>query len=190
MTSLGPVTHIVIHYSATYEDQDIGLKEIREMHLNRKPPFKREGYHFILRLNGVREVGRPLTMRGAHVGGQNKGKIGICVVGGLKRGHGVNKGFDTRTPEQIAELIKLIDELLIKYPNAEVVGHKDLAPTLCPGYDVKTWWQGVLNERVAVKKEPKGWLGKLLEKLFGGKKDGIKKPAKRLADKKDHGGNR
>lgn len=147
MSRMGKITHIVQHYSATYEDEDIGLAEIREWHMIRKPPFKREGYHFIIRLDGTVEKGRPLTMVGAHVGGQNQGKIGICVVGGLKRGHGNKVGFDTRTKAQLIAQEKLIWELLEKFPGAEVVGHKDLAATLCPGYDVPTWWQSVIERK-------------------------------------------
>lgn len=32
MTSIGPVTHIVVHYSATYADQDVTAADIDRMH--------------------------------------------------------------------------------------------------------------------------------------------------------------
>lgn len=67
--SMSRVTAVVVHYSATYEDQDIGLAEIRAMHLKRG--FKREGYHWIIRRDATVEAGRPESMVGAHVGGQN-----------------------------------------------------------------------------------------------------------------------
>ena len=39
MTALGPVTHIVLHYSATYPDQDITAADIDKMHRARVQPF-------------------------------------------------------------------------------------------------------------------------------------------------------
>jgi LysM repeat protein len=135
------VTHITIHYSATFEDPEIGVREIRPMHIARG--FRKEGYHYIIRLNGVIEKGREEWEVGAHVAGKNVGNIGICWIGGLRRSTGANKGVDTRTPAQTAALIKLIRELLGRYPGAKVVGHRDLGATQCPGFDVGAWWASV-----------------------------------------------
>jgi hypothetical protein len=44
------------------------------------------------------------------------------------------------TSAQEARLIRLLRELLERYPGAKVAGHRDLAPTLCPGFDVIPWW--------------------------------------------------
>lgn len=137
------VTHIVVHYSATYDDQEMTAADIDRMHKNRKPPFKMIGYHFFYRLNGMEEVGRPLTMTGAHVGGQNKGKIGLCYAGGLKRETGAELGVNTLNLEQEKALIKRIRILKAAHPNAIVCGHKDLAATQCPAFDVKDWWAKV-----------------------------------------------
>jgi N-acetylmuramoyl-L-alanine amidase len=130
------------HYSATYEDQDIGTAEIRDIHLARG--FSDTGYHWIIRLGGQVETGRtPETRAGAHVGGHNGGNIGICVIGGLRRATGGNVGHDTRTREQIAAQIQLNKDLLARHPNAKLTGHKDLKATQCPGYDVAAWWASV-----------------------------------------------
>jgi len=135
------ITHIVVHYSATFADQNLTVKDIDKMHRDRG--WKMVGYHWVIRRDGVVEQGRPESMVGAHVGGQNTGKIGICCIGGLDRATGPNKGVDNRTPEQIESLIKLIRECLKRYPGAKVVGHRDLAPTQCPGFDVQAWWAKV-----------------------------------------------
>ena len=137
------VTHIVLHYSATFEDQDIGAREITAWHRARNPPFRTIGYHEVVRLDGTREAGRPWHEVGAHVGGQNSGKLGICYVGGLKRATGPNVGHNTMTPAQEATVIKIIREMLARWPNAQVVGHFDLAPTQCPGFSVPAWWSRV-----------------------------------------------
>jgi LysM repeat protein len=132
---------ITIHYSATFEDQDIGVREIRPMHIARG--FRKEGYHYIIRLNGVIEKGREEWEVGAHVAGKNAGNIGICWIGGLRRSTGANKGVDTRTPAQTESMIRLIRQLLGRHPGARVVGHRDLGATQCPAFDVAAWWAGV-----------------------------------------------
>lgn len=135
------VTHIVVHYSATYADQDLTVKDIDKMH--RERGWQMVGYHYVIRRDGTIERGRPESMVGAHVGNQNTGKIGICCIGGLERATGPNKGVDNRTPQQVESLIKLIRDILKRHPGAQVVGHRDLAPTQCPGFDVPAWWAKV-----------------------------------------------
>lgn len=132
---------IVCHYSATYEDQDIGAMEIDKMHKARG--WKGVGYHYVIRLNGRIERGRSDDQIGAHVAGQNAHSIGICTIGGLRRATGANVGHDTRTAAQKETQAQLIRDLLVKYPGARVVGHKDLAATQCPAYDVAAWWAAV-----------------------------------------------
>jgi N-acetylmuramoyl-L-alanine amidase len=53
--------------------------------------------------------------------------------------------LDTRTEAQEAAMIRLINDLLVRFPNAKVVGHKDMpgAATQCPGFDVRSWWAEV-----------------------------------------------
>lgn len=132
------ITHLVVHYSASYADQNLTVKDIDRMHRDRG--WQMVGYHYVIRRDGTVERGRPDSMVGAHVGGQNTGKLGICWIGGLDRATGPNKGVDNRTEVQTTALIALIRELLKKYPGAKVVGHRDLAPTQCPGFDVPAWW--------------------------------------------------
>lgn len=141
------ITHLVVHYSATYADQNLTVKDVDRMHRDRG--WQMVGYHYVIRRDGTVERGRPDSMVGAHVGGQNTGKLGICWIGGLDRATGPNKGVDNRTPAQTESLIVLLRELLKKYPGAKVVGHRDLAPTQCPGFDVQAWWAKVQKKAVA-----------------------------------------
>jgi N-acetylmuramoyl-L-alanine amidase len=135
----------VIHYSAAYADQERTAADIDRMHRARTPPFRCIGYHYFIRRDGTVEPGRPEHELGAHVVGQNAGKLGICWAGGLERGSGSVVGVNTMTSAQEASLIRLIRELLERFPQAKVVGHRDLAPTLCPGFDVIPW--GAVVER-------------------------------------------
>ena len=61
---MNKIDAIVVHCSATKAGQDIGKKEITQMHLQRG--FSTIGYNFIIRLDGTVEVGRSLTIDGAH----------------------------------------------------------------------------------------------------------------------------
>lgn len=145
--SMNNITHVVVHYSATFEDQNLTVKDIDKMHKARG--WKGVGYHYVIRRDGVVEKGRPDNVVGAHVAGQNSGKIGICCIGGCNRATGPNKGVDNRTPAQVRAQIALIKTLLSRYPKAKVVGHRDLASTQCPGFDVIPWWASVAAAKPA-----------------------------------------
>lgn len=84
---MNKIDSIVVHCSATRAGQDIGKKEITQMHLQRG--FSTIGYNFVVRLDGTVEVGRSLQIDGAHCNSKgfsgvsyNKHSIGICYVGG------------------------------------------------------------------------------------------------------------
>lgn len=148
------ITHLVVHYTATYPDQrpEVTAAVVDQWHRNRTPPFRKIGYHYFIRRDGTLEVGRAENEIGAHVGGQNTGKLGICWAGGLE--HGSPKGLNNMTRAQERTLVALLQRLLDKYPGAKVVGHRDLAPTQCPGFNVAEWWSTMrdgpdLAERVA-----------------------------------------
>ena len=145
---------IVIHCSATREGQDARASDIDKWHKERG--FAMIGYNYVIDLDGTVELGRPLTMDGAHcstagVSGKsyNKHSIGICYVGGLDRS---GNPKDTRTWKQKLAMEKLVRNLLEQYPNiVEVIGHRDASPDVnhdgkvtqnewvkvCPGFDVR-----------------------------------------------------
>lgn len=75
------INEIIIHCSATREGQDFSVKDIDRWHKQRV--FLMVGYHYIIRLDGTIEQGRPLEMIGAHCTGHNAHSIGICYIGGL-----------------------------------------------------------------------------------------------------------
>jgi hypothetical protein len=142
-----PFDTLTWHYTATFDDQDIGIDEIRDMHLNRG--FKDVGYHAAIRLGGAREWGRPMNRTGAHVGGHNTRNLGFVTVGGLQHATGSEVGVDTRTREQRAAQVELTKWALETYPTIKrIVGHRDLANTQCPAYDVAEWWARETGGRV------------------------------------------
>lgn len=136
---------IVIHCSATRCDRNYTEQQLTADHLRRG--FSEAGYHFYIRKNGDIKTLRPLEKIGAHARGYNAHSIGICYEGGLDN-HGIAK--DTRTEWQRHSLRVLVRTLLLDYPEAKVVGHRDLSPDLnhdgeiepmewtkqCPCFDV------------------------------------------------------
>jgi N-acetylmuramoyl-L-alanine amidase len=145
------INTLVIHYSATPIEDDYSSTDIDRMH--RKRGFNEIGYHIYIRKDGSEEFGRDLSQpgrfeQGAHSKGENDTSIGICYEGGV-RGSDLNLGFDSRTPEQIATMIKVIDRLQCRFVGSIVEGHRDMpgAATQCPGFNARLWWDSVLAER-------------------------------------------
>lgn len=173
----GNVKWIVIHYSATPVESDFSAADIDAMHIRRG--FREIGYHKFIRKNGVVEKGRDLSQpgrfeQGAHSLGENDASIGICYEGGVYASD-VDTGLDTRTAAQKAALVRVIRDMLDRYPGAQVVGHRDMpgAATQCPGFDAGAWWDAVNKPRdAAPTKEPSGIVAAILAALraiFGGK---------------------
>lgn len=139
---------IVIHCSATKATADVGVREITQWHIQRG--FDTVGYHYIIRRNGELETGRRESTIGAHVRGHNSNSIGICLAGGVDAG---NQAEDNFTAEQFATLEHLLRELKGRYPQARILGHRDLSPDKngdgkitsneytkqCPSFDVSQW---------------------------------------------------
>ena len=60
----------------------------------------------------------------------------IVYVGG--------KGCDTRTEAQIKSMENFVREFHDRYPDIQIVGHRDLASgKQCPSFDVKKWLQSI-----------------------------------------------
>ncbi len=141
------VVYLVVHYSATPIEKSFWIEDIDRMH--RQRGFKEVGYHYFVRRNGDVQTGRDLSQpgrfeMGAHAKGNNHRSIGICYEGGVTEAN-PDFGWDTRTELQRRAMIVLLRELLGRYPNAQVIGHRDMpgAATQCPGFDVEKWWAEV-----------------------------------------------
>lgn len=125
------ITLIIIHCSAVKPSQTSSAIQIDEWHKSRG--WKGIGYHYVIRRNGTIEPGRPEENVGAHCKNHNRHSIGICYEGGLDA-NGVPS--DTRTTSQRKSLQALLSHLKTKYPQAIIVGHRDLDPTKsCPCFD-------------------------------------------------------
>ena len=125
------INEIIIHCSATKAGQDFDVNDIDRWHKERG--WKGVGYHYVIKLDGTIQEGRPLDQIGAHCTGHNKKSIGICYIGGLDKS---GKPKDTRTVAQKESLRLLVNQLLERFPGSKVYGHNEFAPKHCPCFCV------------------------------------------------------
>ena len=129
---------IVVHCAATKPSMDIGRPEIRKWHVEDNG-WDDVGYHYIIKRDGIVEVGRPEAFQGAHAPAVNSKSIAICLVGGMAEDGGAENNF---TLEQFLSLKDLIKKIKMTNPNiVEVVGHCDVQDNKpnCPGFNLKEW---------------------------------------------------
>lgn len=143
------ITDIIVHCTATPEGKGVTVAAIKSGHLARG--FKDIGYHYVIDLDGTINKGRDEGIIGAHCTGFNAHSIGISYIGGVKTDGTTPK--DTRTAAQKTAMARLVRELLQRYPDAKVKGHRDYSPDLngngtveptewikaCPCFEVKEW---------------------------------------------------
>lgn len=153
--------YIVIHCSATPPSMDVDVKDIECWHKARG--FHGVGYHIIIKRNGTSQKGRNINDAGAHVAGYNHKSVGVCLVGGVsstcahcgKAGSGAGPwrvycevckathlgGPENNfTEEQWQQLAIVLWELKQKYPEAKIVGHRELDKgKACPSFDVQAY---------------------------------------------------
>ena len=122
------ITEIIVHCSATPEGKDYTVDIIRGWHKARG--FSDIGYHYVIYRDGSVHPGRDVDIAGAHCEGHNAHSIGICYIGGCASDGKTAK--DTRTVEQKAALLVLLQELKRLYPQAKIHGHRDFAAKDCP----------------------------------------------------------
>jgi len=127
------IKEIIIHCSATSEGSDFAAKDIDRWHKARG--WNGIGYHFVIKLDGTIEYGRPVEKAGAHTKGHNKNSIGVCYIGGIDKD---GKAKDTRTKEQVDSIRILAGALLRLHPEASIHGHNEFSSKSCPCFNVHT----------------------------------------------------
>jgi len=117
---------IVIHHVGL-GDVDVSATEIHRLHLANG--WSGIGYHYVIHKNGMIERGRPRDTLGAHTYNYNESSIGIVLDG----------NFEDSTPtdaqiERAAILVASLSHIYNISPNDNnLLGHRDLISTLCPG---------------------------------------------------------
>jgi N-acetylmuramoyl-L-alanine amidase len=132
------IKFIVVHCADTPEGRNVSTDEIKRWHMEERG-WSDIGYHYVIELDGKIAEGRSEEVAGAHARGYNTSSIGVCYVGGADK-NGNPK--DTRTAKQKESLEILLEGLLVNYPDAQIVGHRDLDDgKACPSFDAKTEYE-------------------------------------------------
>ena len=126
---------IVVHSSQTTPEQNLTAEDIPAMH--RKEGLLNIGFHKIITREGKVEDGRHIDIAGIHVDAKgdvsNANSIGICLIGGLSIKGEPDCNF---TLAQFTSLNELLVELQSEYGNVLVIGHRDVADTSCPNFEI------------------------------------------------------
>ena len=129
------INKLIVHCTATPEFKDFDVDDVRGWHV-RGNGWSDIGYHFLIKLDGTVEEGRPINKIGAHVGGHNRDSIGIAYVGGMDKN--MEEWIDTRTEQQKDSLFNLLMDLKFGFPDAIVYGHNDFTDKkVCPCFNAK-----------------------------------------------------
>ncbi len=120
------INKIVVHCSDTPTGRDVTAAEIHKWHKDRG--WDGIGYHYVIRIDGTVENGRPEYWKGAHASGHNKDSIGICLI-----------GQGDYTDKQEMSLIDLIANIKARYKGIKIIGHNEVSKKLCPMFNVQKW---------------------------------------------------
>ena len=99
--------------------------------------WKRPGYHYVIKTDGniIFMLDEGLTANG--VKNYNAHSIHVAWIGGIDGEH--PKGIDNRTPEQKIALFDLLTKLKMRYPEATIMGHRDISPDVNHNGIIDPW---------------------------------------------------
>ena len=119
------INYLVVHCSDSPAGRGDVAATIHRWH--KEKGWDGIGYHAVILENGTVQAGRPIYWTGAHCRGHNSDSLGVCLIG---------KGDYTH--HQFSALRHQLNDWLVIFPDAKVVGHCDLdGRKKCPLFDVK-----------------------------------------------------
>lgn len=107
------------------------------------------GYHYVVFPDGKLEQLLPEAEVANGVQGYNSTSIHVAYIGGID-----NKGnaIDNRTKEQKEALDHILYTLKIRYPNAHIIGHRDIWGKdpkkwmkMCPCFDAEAEYENIVD---------------------------------------------
>lgn len=128
MKRLSKLKYLIIHHSQRKNNNT--LSSIKKAHLSRG--FEDIGYHYIVTKTGKIISGRSEMFQGAHVFGNNKNSLGICLAGNFDK-QKLNKN-------QLKSLIELLKQKITenKLISENILGHREFknVKKTCPGENI------------------------------------------------------
>lgn len=121
--------YIILHHAAAS-----GSVESIHQHHRYNNGWLGIGYNYYVRKDGTIWRGRPENCTGAHTVGYNDKSIGICFEGNFET--------EKMSEAQLQAGLWLIRDILKRYPEAIIGGHREYDGTACPG---KNFPEALLN---------------------------------------------
>lgn len=139
------VTEIVVHWTETPTNKNIGSEEINKIHL--ESGLNGIGYHYVIRRDGSLQRGRPINIQGEHAPANkhNERSIGIVFVGGINVPSGTPNlenfiSVQSLTRSQFNTFDHLCRAFFARFPGGQAVGHNDIDPIEDdPGFNVREY---------------------------------------------------
>ena len=143
MKPLKQVSLLIVHCSATRCDRPFSVESLIATGAAR---FGQVSYHYYVRRNGDVVPLLPESVQGVHARHYNYCSLGICYEGGLDE---MGRAVDTRTPAQKASLYQLLKNLREDYPDARIMGHRELphVAKACPCFDASEEYKELQPEK-------------------------------------------
>lgn len=142
------IKYIFVHCTAGPQTQSVEAIQNYWKTVNK---WKSPGYHYIIKPDGeiVQLLDESKPSNG--VAGYNSVSINVCYIGGVdKQGRPV----DNRTEAQKSSLLKILKELKQRYPNATIMGHREIWGNnpknwkkMCPCFPAKDEYAFIGSER-------------------------------------------
>ena len=117
------ITRIFVHCTASYQETTTE-KSLRDEF--KAKGWSAPGYHYVVKTDGNIIIMLDESQVANGVKGYNANSIHVAWIGGIDKQH--PKGIDNRTNAQKIALFDLLTKLKLKYPGAEIMGHRDISP--------------------------------------------------------------
>lgn len=132
------IKFIVVHCTATQPEAT--TESLKKYWKEVKGWGDTPGYHYLIKRDGEIEtlLDESKISYGAY--GHNPYCVHLAYIGGIDK---EGNPLDNRTMRQKIAMFSLIVKLSVKYPKAEILGHRDFpgVKKACPSFDVRSWLQ-------------------------------------------------
>lgn len=149
-TNMRKIERIFVHCTASH--QTASVNDIKNEF--KRKGWKNPGYHYIVDPGGAIHQLLDDDKVSNGVRGYNQTAINVAYIGGIDA---EGKATDNRTELQKKALAKLLRLLRSRYPDAVILGHRDISPDTngngivdpwerikeCPCFDAKTEYAGL-----------------------------------------------
>lgn len=128
------ITRIFVHCTASYQATTTEASLRAEF---KAKGWKTPGYHYVVSPDGgiVTMLDDAKVANG--VKNYNAHSIHVAWIGGIDKQH--PKGIDNRTASQKTALFDLLTKLKLRYPDAQIMGHRDISPDLNHNGIIDPW---------------------------------------------------